>query len=75
MDDIASLKQTPERCSVGPESEDLEGEVRVLLHGRRNRTYKVYFSVHHESPATGVVSVSTFATGAGSRSMLTNWKI
>ncbi len=35
MDDIASLKETPERCSVAPESEDLPGEVRVLLHGRR----------------------------------------
>jgi plasmid stabilization system protein ParE len=57
MDDIASLKEMPERCSVAPESEDLEGEVRVLLHGHRNRTYKVYFSVHHETPATGVVSV------------------
>ena len=57
LDDIASLKGVPERCSVAPESEDLDREVRVLLHGRRNRSYKIYFSVHHETAISGVVSI------------------
>ena len=41
--DIASVKEMPQPCSVAAESEDLDREVRVLLHGRRNRTYKIYF--------------------------------
>ena len=57
LDDIASLKEIPERCTVAPESEDLDREVRVLLHGRRNRSYKIYFPVHHETAISGIVSI------------------
>jgi plasmid stabilization system protein ParE len=57
MDDIASLKEMPERCAVAPESEELESEVRILLHGRRNRTYKIYFSIDRKNKTEGVVSV------------------
>ncbi len=66
--DIASLKEMPQRCSVAAESEDLEREVRVLLHGRRNRTYKIYFSISQE-PA-GIVSV--FHVRHWARKPLTN---
>ena len=66
--DIASLKEMPQRCSVAAESEDLDREVRVLLHGRRNRTYKIYFSISQE-PA-GIVSV--FHVRHWARKPLTN---
>ena len=52
MDGIASLKEIPERCTVAPESEELDREVRVLLHGRKNRTYKIYFSIERESSSS-----------------------
>lgn len=42
---IRTLEDMPGRCPVADESEDLGQEVRVLLHGRRNRKYKVYFSI------------------------------
>jgi hypothetical protein len=57
MDDIASMKEMPQRCPVTPESEDLDREIRVLLHGRRNRTYKIYFSIEQQSTGIGVVSI------------------
>jgi hypothetical protein len=47
----------PARCPIAPESEELDHEIRVLLHGRKNRAYKVYFAIHHETPSTGEVRV------------------
>jgi plasmid stabilization system protein ParE len=57
MGEIASLEEMPERCPIAPESDDLPRQVRVLLHGRRNRTYKVYFGVQQTTPGHGVVSI------------------
>jgi plasmid stabilization system protein ParE len=57
VDAIASLKDMPCRCPVADESEELGREVRFLLHGKRSPMYKVYFSVHEESPASGAVQV------------------
>jgi plasmid stabilization system protein ParE len=57
INDIASLKEMPARCPIAPESEDLGDEVRILLHGRKNRTYKIYFAIHYETPSTGTVRV------------------
>ena len=38
---IRTLGDMPGRRPVADESEDLGQEVRVLLHGKRNRKYKV----------------------------------
>ena len=57
IDDIASLKEMPARCPVAPESEDLGQEVRILLHGRRKRTYRIYYTIDYETPSTGRVRV------------------
>jgi plasmid stabilization system protein ParE len=57
IDDISSLKDMPARCPIAPESEDLGEEVRLLLHGRKNRTYKIYFAIHYETSSTGTVRV------------------
>jgi plasmid stabilization system protein ParE len=40
MRSIQSLEQMPGRCPVAAESEDLNHEVRLLLHGRKNRAYQ-----------------------------------
>ena len=55
--EIASLKEMPARCSVAPEADALGAEVRVLLHGRKNRSYKIYFAIDYETPSSGTVRV------------------
>ena len=45
------------RCPVASESQDLDQEVRFLLHGRKNRAYKIYFAIRYETPAGGTVQV------------------
>ena len=57
MDAIASLKQMPARCPVAPESEDVGREVRVLVHGRKTRAYKIYYAISYETSSSGVVQV------------------
>ena len=39
---IASLGEVPERCALAPEAEELGDAIRLLLHGRRNRSYKIF---------------------------------
>jgi len=54
---ILSLREMPSRCSICQESEELGAEVRVLLHGPKNRTYKIYFTICHDTPRNGTVRV------------------
>jgi plasmid stabilization system protein ParE len=42
-------------------SGDLQTEVRFLLHGKRNRRYKVYFAIHPESQTVRVFHVRHWA--------------
>ena len=60
VDAIYSLETMPARCPVAEESTELEQEVRLLLFGRRNRGYKIYFAIRHEAHDTGVVRVFHF---------------
>lgn len=57
MHHIATLQEMPSLCPVAVESAELGQVVRVLLHGRRNRTYKIYFSTKQDGQASGVVYV------------------
>jgi plasmid stabilization system protein ParE len=54
---IRSLEEMPNRCPVADESEELGEEVRLLLHGTRNRRYKVYYSVQQKTRSAGTVRV------------------
>lgn len=54
---IWSLEEMPGRCQVAPESADVGQEVRLLLHGQKNRAYKIYFAIQCETPTTGIVRV------------------
>jgi plasmid stabilization system protein ParE len=54
---IQTLEDLPHRCRVADESEELGQEVRLLLYGKRNRRYKVYYSVQERTPSTGTVRV------------------
>lgn len=57
MTAIASLSEVPERCALAPEAEEVGDAIRLLLYGRRNRSYKIYFKVQPESQTTGKVWV------------------
>lgn len=57
MDAISTLREMPARCSLAPEAQELGYEVRLLLHGRRNRTYKIYFDIRYDTAADGVVRI------------------
>lgn len=54
---IRSLEEMPNRCPAADESEELGEEVRLLLHGTRNRRYKVYYSVQERTSSAGTVRV------------------
>jgi len=45
------------RALIADESEDLGEEVRLLLYGRRNRRYKIHYSIRYKGPSTGTVRV------------------
>jgi plasmid stabilization system protein ParE len=57
MTALTSLREMPHRCSVAEESADLGREVRVLLQGKRNHMYKVFFSIREESSGCGTVQI------------------
>ena len=42
---IDTLETFPGRCSIAPESEYSEREVRQLLYGKRQRKYRVLFEI------------------------------
>jgi plasmid stabilization system protein ParE len=54
---IKTLEDLPHRCRVAEESRELGQEVRLLLHGKRNRQYKVYYSVQQTTRSKGTVRV------------------
>jgi plasmid stabilization system protein ParE len=54
---IQTLKDMPERYPVNVECRALEQEVRVLMYGKRNRRYKVYYSVQRRTAKAGAVQV------------------
>jgi plasmid stabilization system protein ParE len=54
---IRTLEDLPRRCRAADESRELGQEVRLLLYGRCNRQYRVYYSVHQTTRLTGTVRV------------------
>ena len=58
---IRALSDMPSRCPVAEESEAFGQQVHLLLHGRRNRTYKVYYSIHHETRTVRVFHIRHWA--------------
>ena len=58
---IRSLCEMPTRCPLADESDDLRSEVRLLLHGKRNRRYKIYFAIHYASTKVRVFHIRHWA--------------
>jgi hypothetical protein len=46
---------------VAEESEELQAEVRLLLHGKRNRMFKIYFAIHKETDTVRIFHVRDWA--------------
>jgi plasmid stabilization system protein ParE len=42
---ITSLRSNPQRCPIDPDSDAYGEQVRVLLHGKRHRKYRVLFAL------------------------------
>jgi plasmid stabilization system protein ParE len=61
LDAIRSLGDFPLGCPVAEESEELGRGVRLLLHGKRRRAYKVYYAVNVESESVRVFHVRHWA--------------
>jgi plasmid stabilization system protein ParE len=57
IDAIQTLEVKPSRCPIADESEDVGQQIRVLLYGKRNRRYKVYYAIQGSEPHTGTVRV------------------
>jgi plasmid stabilization system protein ParE len=71
---IRSLGEMPSRCRLAAESEDLQTEVRLLLHGKRNRRYKIYFAIHCESATVRVFHIRHWPRKAAEKSELEELK-
>ena len=46
---IATLKTSPQRCPIDPDSEVYGEEVRVLLYGKRHGVYRVLFAIRGDT--------------------------
>lgn len=58
---IRTLTEMPNRCAVAEESAELEAEVRLLLHGKQKRRYKIYFAIHQETETVRILHVRHWA--------------
>jgi plasmid stabilization system protein ParE len=67
IDAISSLEAMPARCVAAPESVDAGKEVRVLLFGKRQHVYRIFFSIQVEDEDKGVVRVLHVRHGAQRR--------
>jgi hypothetical protein len=45
------------RCRLAEESEELQAEVRLLPHGKRNRMFKIYIAIHKETDTVRILHV------------------
>jgi len=54
---IDSLSAMPERCPLAPDTALRGSGVRLLLYGRRNRKYKIYFWIRRFGRSGGAVEV------------------
>ena len=46
---IESLSVFPERCSLAPEADAFNQEIRQQFHGKRRQKYRILFTVHEDT--------------------------
>jgi plasmid stabilization system protein ParE len=45
LEALSTLEQSPNRCGIAPESEQIGQEIRQLLYGRRGGVYRALFVI------------------------------
>jgi plasmid stabilization system protein ParE len=58
---IKTLCRAPQRCPLAGEFQQVRTEVRLLLYGKANRRYKIYFAIHKETETVRVFHVRHWA--------------
>ena len=48
LESLSTLEQSPKRCSVAPESEQIGREIHQLLYGRRGGVYRALFVIEKD---------------------------
>ena len=64
IDAIQTLQGVPSRCAIAEEFKDLGREVRLLLHGKRNRRYKIYYAIQADAARVHVFHIRHWAQKA-----------
>jgi len=64
---ILSLERLPTRCPIASESKEIGQEIRYLLYGKRQRAYKIFFSIQANRPRAGTINVFHVRHGAMKR--------
>ena len=54
---IFSLEQSPNRCSVAPESKFLGREIRQLLYGKRSQAYRIFFEIREDEKVVRIYRI------------------
>jgi plasmid stabilization system protein ParE len=71
---IDSLAEMPERRPVVTEARDEIERVRLLLHGKRNRRYRIYYCVRKVGPSVERSAYSMCGIGHGKTSARMSYK-
>jgi plasmid stabilization system protein ParE len=70
---MKTLCDAPQRCPLAEESRQLQAGVRLLLYGKRNRRYKIYFAIHKETKTIRVFHVRHWARKPAGTGELDDW--
>jgi len=54
---VGSLKTSPRRCPLAPESREFSLDIRQLLYGRRHGTYRILFHIIEETRTVEVLHI------------------
>lgn len=75
LEAIGALSSMPERCSLAPEAADVGAPVRLLLHGRRNRAFQIFFLIveSKKDPSVRVLHVRHWARRPLAADDLAQW--
>lgn len=54
---IFSLEQSPHRCSTSPESKFLGRDIRQLIYGKNNQSYRIFFEIREKEKVVRIYRI------------------
>ena len=54
---VSSLKTSPHRCPLAPESREFSQNIRQLLYGRKRATYRILFRIDEEAGTVDILHI------------------